>query len=81
MRNWMIPGLGGRRDYLFFQLKWSVHVVHQNKVQITTLDKKKKNHRGDASCDIEESAVWFHCDASMREVAAVASRVRLQFRS
>ena len=31
--------------------------------------KKKKNHRGDASCDIQESAAWFRRDASMREVA------------
>ena len=42
---------------------------------------KKNNHPCDASCDIEESAVWFRCDASMREVAAVASRVRSRFRS
>ena len=42
---------------------------------------KKENHPGDASCDIEESAAWFHCDASMREVAAVTSRVRSRFRS
>ena len=46
----------------------------------TTLD-KKKNHRGDASCDIEESAVRFRRDASMREVAAVTSRIRSRFRS
>ena len=43
--------------------------------------KKKKNHPGDSSCDIEESAVWFRHDALMREVAAVASRVRSRFRS
>ena len=42
---------------------------------------KKKNHPCDASCDIEESAVWFRRDASMREVAAVASRIRSRFRS
>ena len=29
--------------------------------------------------DIEECAAWFRCDASMREVAAVASRVRSRF--
>ena len=46
-----------------------------------TGQKKKKNHPCDASCDIEESVVWFRCDASMREVAAVASRVRSRFRS
>ena len=40
------------------------------------LDKKKKNHPGDPSCDIEESAVWFRRDASLPEVVAVASRVR-----
>ena len=28
--------------------------------------KKKRNHRGDASCDIEESAVWFCRDAWKR---------------
>ena len=33
---------------------------------------QKKNHRGDASSDIEESAVWFRRDA-------VASRVRSRF--
>ena len=43
--------------------------------------KKKKNHHGDASCDFEESAVWFRCDASMREVAAVASCIRSRFHS
>ena len=42
---------------------------------------KEKNHPCDASCDIEESAVWFRRDSSMREVAAVASRVRSRFRS
>ena len=42
---------------------------------------KNKNHPCDASCDIEESAVWFRRDASMREVAAIASRVRSRFRS
>ena len=47
----------------------------------TFFKKKKKNHRGDASCDIEESAVWFRRDASMREVAAVTSRIRSRFRS
>ena len=45
------------------------------------LDKKKKNHLGDAPSDIEESAVWFCHDALMHEVAAVASRVRSRFRS
>ena len=39
----------------------------------------KKNHCGDTSCDIEESAVWFRRDASMREVAAVTSSVHLRF--
>ena len=47
------------------------------KLLCTTVD-KKKTHCGNASCDIEESAVWFRRDASMREVA---SRVRSQFRS
>ena len=47
----------------------------------TALDKKKKNHLGDAPSDFEESAVWFCHDASMHEVAAVASRVRSPFRS
>ena len=41
----------------------------------------KKSHHGDASCAIEESAGGFCCGASMREVAAVASRVRSRFRS
>ena len=36
---------------------------------------QKKTHRGDGACDIEESAVWFFCDASMREVVTVASRI------
>ena len=48
----------------------------------TALDKKKKkNDLGDAPSDIEECAVWFCHDASMHEVAAVASRVRSQLRS
>ena len=47
----------------------------------TTLDKKKKNRRGDASWDIEDSAVRSLRDASMREVTEVASHVRLRFGS
>ena len=42
--------------------------------------KNTKNHRDNASRDIEESAVWFCRDASMRKVVAVASHVRSRFR-
>ena len=45
-------------------------IVMTNLVTIILPWPKKKSHRGDASCDIEESTVEFRCDASMREAAA-----------
>ena len=47
-----------------------------NHTWTTSLDKKKKSHRGNAACDIEESAVCFHRDASMHKVKAGASCFR-----
>ena len=41
---------------------------------------KKKNHRDNASWDIEKSTFQFRRDASMREVTVDASRVCLRFR-
>ena len=80
------PTLSGSHFRLATQLYPQHDWLRGNFRYTTTLDKKKKkekkkNHCGEASYDIKEFAVWFRCDASMREVAAIASRVRSRFRS
>ena len=57
---------------------WLNHATNHVWMSLCITLNQKKNHRGDASWDIEESAVWFRRNPSMCEVT---SRIRSRFRS